>query len=154
MQENKYYTPSIEDFKVGYEYEQYHPSFYNNGGKVENRSIWNKNIIKEPLMYGDTLSRNIEKMFIRTQYLTDQQIIKEGWEPKEIYGDSVCIYQKGTKEEGFELVYNFQKHTLTFRKLYFFGLDEKYSNKELHLYCLECKSVNELRTLEKFFKIN
>lgn len=65
--ENKYYTPSIEDIRVGYECET----------QVDPYPYWVKTIIEN----GDCLNFIIEKDWqIRTSYLTKEQIEAEGWE--------------------------------------------------------------------------
>ena len=151
--ENKYYTPNIEDIRIGYEMEWLHKanenSFILDGVEIDTWFPWDYDSQGFSIK---AFKRFIENNTIRTPYLTDQQIVNEGWEPKEVFGDYVCIYQKVTKEKGFELVYNFEKHTLMFRKLYFYGLDEEYTNTKLSHDSLECKSINELRDLEKLFK--
>ena len=76
IETSHYYTPKIEDLHVGYEFETYIPRWTAEG---KNESKWVKKVFSEPLMYGDTLSSHIKSNFIRTPYLTKEQIEAEGW---------------------------------------------------------------------------
>lgn len=145
MEQNKYYTPSIEDFKIGYEYEQYRPSFYNDGGKVENKSTWNKDIIKEPLMYGDTLSKNIEKKYIRTPYLTKEQVVSfldrfYDFEDEDDDGSFSFKIGKGGLE--YSLFYTEMDRMLSIRE-----------DKDCY-YLGSCRCINDFKTICNLININ
>lgn len=138
IENNKYYTPDIEDIRVGYEYEQYHPKLYtNNDGEIENRSTWDKNIIKEPLMYGDTLSKNIEKKYIRTPYLTKEQIEAEGWE---IVQENYCVK-------------NQYRLSLLPNNMIHISVTNVSTVNMKTLFIGNCPSINEFRTICKLLNI-
>jgi len=76
MQENSYYTPDIQDFFSGYEYEMY------------NGYQWVPQVFPKP-WWEDTgmrgfisLTNSIKDEGVRTLYLTKEQIEIEGWKPK------------------------------------------------------------------------
>lgn len=155
---NQYYTPDISDIRIAYEYEQYHPRFYtNNEGEVENRSVWYKKTISEPLMYGDTLSSKINNKTIRVPYLTKEQIEVEGWfngvGENWFYknlsnvvkvNNEYFIDGKLISYEDYELHYNYNTHILII------GNEERN-----YLFQGYCFSINEFRYItNKLLNIN
>ena len=138
--ENKYFTPDIEDIHAGYECE------------LLIFDKWEPNIVKS---YTELRSVDecIKDKVIRVPYLTKEQIEAEGWELIQIYPKGACIFQKGTKEEGCELTYDFQEHRIHFTKLYFYGLDDEYTRTKLTWRSLECKDINTFRKIIKLLGI-
>ena len=49
---------------------------------------------------------------LRVPYLTKEQIEAEGWELIQIYPKGSCVFQKETKEDGYELTYDFTEYIL------------------------------------------
>lgn len=89
MEENKYYTPSIEEFRVGFEYE------YTTIGTVEvnpNRFIttpgktWLKEIVTEDFKFED-IRRSIFFKTIRVKYLDKEDIEGLGFKYSSNYAD-------------------------------------------------------------------
>jgi hypothetical protein len=121
-----YYTPSIEDIKVGYECE----------------ILWNYNYLPEnewckvKVLKGTTedfdlydFTSRIPKNEIRTPYLRKEQIEAEGWEQR---GDISYFYKKE-----YLVIYD-------------------YSNNRLLVFCKEeilvkgfCPSINEFKYITK-----
>lgn len=104
-EENKYYTPEIEEFYVGFEFEYY-----------LNTREWCKEIFGEKGIY-DLQAPEITKSHIRVKYLDRQDIEKLGWK---WYGGlhflecGTVKYNGGTdgfRQNGFELHYGYD--TLT-----------------------------------------
>ena len=145
--ENKYFTPDIEDMTVGYEVEQ----------------LINQKWKKELFAKGSYLPENndllqwahrcIIRNTLRVPYLTKEQIEAEGWELIQIYPKGSCVFQKGTKEDGYELTYDFTEHRITFAKLYFYYIDDKYTRTELAWRSLKCKDINTFRKICKLLEI-
>lgn len=66
MESSKYYTPELEEFHIGFEYE------------VKNR-IWDKVISTEDIDY-DSIDYHLSYKDIRTKYLNQEDIESLGWE--------------------------------------------------------------------------
>lgn len=72
--ENKYYTPSIEEFHAGFEYEMY------NGYRWITQEFPNP-WFRDSVMGGfKTLEKALENNFIRAKYIDQQDIESLGWE--------------------------------------------------------------------------
>lgn len=79
MESIKYYTPSIEDIRIGYEYQQLCGNPQDDISISE--SSWEKYKFPDPFV-GDRLNifkKVIETGIIRTPYLNKEQIEAEGW---------------------------------------------------------------------------
>ena len=146
--ENKYFTPDIEEMFVGCEFEMH-----------DTWGDWKKLILTEDLLKNPMVSlgsgneRAPWYWKFRVPYLTKEQIEAEGWELIQIYPKGACIFQKGTKEEGCELTYDFTEHRVHFTELYFYGLDDEYTRTKLTWRSLECKDINTFRKICKLLEI-
>jgi hypothetical protein len=149
--ENKYFTPDIEDICIGYEYEQLVTPLSESLSKSEPE--WMKCKFPDPFTIDRILLLYERKEQLRVPYLTKEQIEAEGWELIQIYPKGACIFQKGTKEEGCELTCDFTEHRVHFTKLYFYGLDDKYTRTKLTWRSLECKDINTFRKIIKLLGI-
>lgn len=101
-----YYTPSIEDFHVGFEYEE--NGFGQPRAFTEESSAWdmawNKCIIEEDFATPPIIN-GIENKTIRVKYLDHEDIVAEGWENcgkqiNESYGFSKDSYWLELYEDG------------------------------------------------------
>jgi hypothetical protein len=145
--ESAYFTPEIEDFYVGYEFQC---KVY--GEEDE----WVNCIYSRPtdeVFCKDSDDNIWTNDSLRVPYLTKEQIEAEGWELIQIYPKGACIFQKGTKEEGCELTCDFTEHRVHFTKLYFYGLDDEYTRTKLTWSSLECKDINTFRKICKLLRI-
>ena len=79
-EEEKYYTPSIEEFHEGFEYEV----------KNEYRNEWNKDIWDVISNYGDTKLYNLDVEKCRVKYLDKEDIESCGFKV-----DSIYSFKKG-----------------------------------------------------------
>ena len=146
--ENKYFTPDIEEMFVGCEVEM-HDTW---GGWK--KLILTEDLLKYPMVgLGSGNERAHWYWKFRVPYLTKEQIEAEGWELIQIYPKGACIFQKGTKEEGYELTCDFTEHRVHFTKLYFYGLDDEYTRTKLTWRSLECKDINTFRKICKLLEI-
>lgn len=145
--ENKYYTPELEDLHIGYECERKH---YKNGIApyelsqeqarefYKNSEIeWSKEIIRSLFNYTHLLMDN---EVIRTKYLDKEDIESLGWRQR----NSSNIFEKDKTYLSFNIYSNIPVIEI------FKNLEEKY----IFMYIGECKSINELRKLMKWLKIN
>lgn len=80
MTENKYYTPSIEELHIGFEYEM-------RTEDTEGNTVYEKNTIHEG--FGNVMRELIRIRCIRVKYLDKQDVEECGWkksaEQKELY---------------------------------------------------------------------
>jgi len=92
MEQNKYFTPNIEDMRVGYECEA-NPKFYS-----EQEDVWSPIIMKG---IGQEVIHYHSLGVYRTPYLTKEQIEAEGWKPANTGGlergcmNGRCAFTKG-----------------------------------------------------------
>lgn len=141
--ENKYFTPDIEDIRVGYECE------YRVGEKYD----WNKHIVEN--LYTDRdgygiseLESYLKEGNLRTPYLTKEQIEAEGWFILGVYPGEATIYKKGEHE----LLHSKNKIKITKVWKSFEGEpDERTHRKDI--YNGECKDINTLRVISKLLGI-
>lgn len=149
MNNELYYTPDIEDIRVGYECEIYMPQDIN----WENYN-WQKYIL-------ETKHFNNEQPYfpltskIRTPYLTKEQIEAEGWEFKET-NKIRYWYQKQSPEKGgnWHGYYIYEAKLIHDPEMNYLKI--LYSFNAVEDECVfegECKSINEFRTIMKLLKI-
>ena len=65
-----------------------------------------------------------------------KQIEKEGWELMYIYPEGDCVFQKGTKDDGYELVYSFKTKLISIARLDYFELDDRYRRLNLFFHSI------------------
>lgn len=80
MTDNKYYTPSIEEFHVGFEYEEkssgiWTKQIYDDISPILNQQIWDDHGV--PI---DTMSEYIKQEIVRIKYLDKLDIEELGFE--------------------------------------------------------------------------
>jgi len=132
----QYYTPEIEDFRVGYEYERL------------NDKTWNKETLESHMLYTPNIGeacdseiteilRDLHDNKIRVPYLTKEQIKAEGWELR-TEGYSRNFYEKGEES----LLVHHVGHWIIITDL-----------SEEQIYKGDCKSINEFRTIMKLLNI-
>jgi hypothetical protein len=85
--------------------------------------------------------------------LTEKQLNEIGWESKLIYSSGSIVLQKGTREEGYELIFNPEELTVHFSQLSYFGLDDIYRSHYLTLHPLKCKDLDLFNQLIKILEI-
>lgn len=136
--ENKYFTPDIEDFHVGYECEILKENWENFVFNVEE-------IIP---VFAKVNSKTIVSDKIRVPYLTKEQIEAEGWEHvggKLLSGD-FQDYQK----DNFSM-----RYATDTRKLSIMVRDPSFSNEHFQVTILkaECRDINTFRKIIKLLGI-
>jgi hypothetical protein len=146
--ENKYFTPDIEDFYVGYEFET----------KVYGEDdTWVKCIYSKPtdeLFCKDSDGNIWVNDSLRVPYLTKEQIEAEGWEYKHthkdlIYYDERIFFEKrksNKKEDIWTLQLEYYKNNLVRIQI-----DQGHDWKR---FLGECKDINTFRKIIKLLKIN
>jgi hypothetical protein len=145
METKQYYTPDARDLRIGYECELKQASY--DGGQ------WIKNVIdeEEACFHGDynenhfaDFASAIRFGTIRTPYLTQEQIVAEGWNVLQVYPDGGLIFEK-------------RNYELLFKKGERITITEVRESFELtireQLYKGSCPSINEFRTLCKLLSI-
>jgi len=138
MNEEKYYTPDISDLRVGYECETKDCS----DSRYDN---WAKTILT-PSFLDETYKIEgwIEQSYIRTAYLTKEQIEAEGWEYSfqegllEIHN---YIFKENTSAPPILLRHYPQMKAL------------RIIQEEQQLFKGQCPSINELRYISKLLNI-
>lgn len=154
-----YYTPELEDLRIGYEYQQ-HALLGINLDKTELRE-WQQTKISNPVNLYDILNHiEKEKNTIRVPYLTRDQIRAEGWFPVGDTDDKVSgwFYKDHPDIEVFNGEF-FLNDTLVPSENYDLFFDEKTRMVMIsdvdgeRLFNSVCKSINEFRYIIKILNI-
>ena len=145
---NKYYTPQLEDLFINYEFEY----------KInKNPEIWRKSNLWDISTIDEDCIKSAEyfisKNEIRTKYLDKEDIESLGYIYETNYGDFLS-FEKGNPYylNGQLLYYNLDNHLLriSINK-------ENYDNQGVPINQVifdgECKSINELKKILKYLKI-
>lgn len=142
----KYYTPNKEDLYIGYEYQ--HARVRKEGIPYDCEIVFEeyveywKNMILEDLKVPDVaFMLHLDSRFIRTLYLTKEQIEREGWKEDRGYYVKNNIYLSYNEEDN-----NF----ITIDAGDPFTSDACDND---FIFKGECKSINEFRKICKFLKI-
>lgn len=144
-QNSKYFTPNIEDIRVGYECE------------VESNSKWKHITVtaidsEENSIGTDNGGYWLAAQNLRVPYLTKEQIEADGWDFGSSYILIANFAEEGKDEEirigiknNYKLVYNFYTHKLKITE---------HNPDELVLFNRECKDINTFRLILKLLHIN
>ncbi len=131
QQQSKYFTPEIEDIRVGYECET----------RVEPYPNWVKSIIAT----GDDLNYiQWAEWEIRVPYLTTEQIEAEGWKEIEVSNSDLLVFG------------NFLKFEKDERQMSFFPNKMEiaiWTPFKIAHYHGECKDINTFRYITKLLNI-
>lgn len=163
--ENKYYTPNIEDVRIGYECEHTtHMSAFELNDT--NRIIKDKLYLPDVVSYLSWVMEDGEELskFVRTPYLTKEQIEAEGWE---MYSKGIDMWFEkevltaefdwsglcnlyGYKPYKLFLNYGEHDHKINIKCDFSGGADFSKSDTLFEGYC---PSINEFRYISKLLKI-
>lgn len=153
---NNYYTPEVGDLFVGYECEKQILDFSCMGNcdhlgwepyKIGQDGDWDKGL-REMKSYIFWSSR-----YLRTSYLTKDQIVGEGWVHKE-----GCLYIKGD-EKGHHFYAKYPYTTLKPNPLIIMEFTPSDREDPWSMCCTECRfngecpSINEFRYISKLLRI-
>ena len=150
--ENKYYTPTLDDIRLGYEYE------------INYSGYWKKLVITDFYTDGYGLGDvqevvakiNNNPNQIRIPYLTKEQIIAEGWELTNVLEED--DEGKDIFSTGFEKYINDDNwYSLVLKDNKIIIYKSWYRNNVCRLtrtvYYGKCPSINEFRTITKLLNI-
>lgn len=155
---DKYFTPEIKDIRIGYECE------------VESNNIWIPVILKSGIfedefcqMFQTTNNESYHYQDnIRVPYLTEEQIIKEGWKKIDIIrnGGSISFSKNINKENFYKLMYNYSNrikystniiiHKVNY-DLGMYGICP--TIEEEIIYNGDCKDLNTIKLIMKLLGI-
>ncbi len=158
MEENKYFTPEITDFYLGYQYE-YQPWDWKNKKYLDK---WVNGVYRKEKSLHKIEEKYIVTGHLRTKYLSKEDIEAEGWKFEEVIPGTFGIQKfsiKNNKIKGAD-----------FKTWFTLKFDGNYKFKYLQIYnefrggfnytestdCIfkgECKSVNEFRKIVKWLRI-
>lgn len=154
MQENKYYTPNIEDLFVGYEF-QYRSITTAHWAESAYHTLW----------YDMTDDSKIDDYFdleaIRTKYLDKEDIESEGWtyttilvEDDEEDDHFVDGYAKNMiSTDGLDRWYTLEEFSNNRIKIVYGYYNNSVSQTWKTLFEGKCPSLNELRKVSKLLGI-
>lgn len=127
--ENKYFTPDIEDFHIGYEFQRFIPR-----SNATEEECWETIKLSVNYLTLDEIDDEIIEKEIRVPYLTKEQIEAEGWKH---YGNN-CF---DLNSRWFCSWYPEQKRL------------EVYDNENENQFAGECKDINTFRKICKLLEI-
>ena len=142
--ENKYFTPNIEDFHVGYEYE--HEDIIPSGSSDYFKSVISKPSEIEHLFQGFDVG-----IGIRVPYLTREQIEAEGW--YKINNNYPIQTFKHPINVNVEVIYNYDTNYLFITipgKIMFTEPKIEYRASK---FSGKCKDINTFRKICKLLEI-
>jgi hypothetical protein len=141
--ENKYFTPDIEDIRVGYEYEKY---IAGSGNEYEKLTF--NGDLEQLQFFINCYRQNLQDGWLRVPYLTVEQIEAEGWEItfRELKPAPYKVDWINARKGDYDLWINLAIHDSM--KL---GIDK---TKWGILYRGHCKDINTFRQIIKLLKIN
>jgi hypothetical protein len=144
--ENKYFTPDIEDFHIGYECEL----LMNTNVSILNPTsnapefkpfIFEKNKIELLIELYDS---------IRVPYLTKEQIEAEGWKEEQMYLNGTFVMILGELNEGYELMFAEGNSQIVITRVWTLFDDQV---KRDNTYKGNCKDINTFRKIIKLLNI-
>jgi hypothetical protein len=148
-----YYTPCIEDIRIGYECEK-RESIYDNTLKVRGTGEWEK-ITVDITGHRNRLGRLIHfypMIELRVPFLTKEQIEAEGWKYTG-RGTDIWFKKEGIilRDDGHHfteivLQYGLHDHRLAIRPKFVGGEEDKFFEGE-------CKDINTFRLIMKLLYI-
>lgn len=148
----KYFVPDIEDFRVGYEYEQLED--LSDGTRTDKwikRKIENNYTIHFPSILEEIINGNI-----RVPYLTKEAIEEESWEEESnewlnLDNPKECAigFRKGTYQLSF--ADHIELYCSITASVYIIKIYDYY--RQNLVYLGECKDINSFRTIMKLLKI-
>jgi len=132
----EYFTPSIEDIRVGYECE------------MRQRNIWEFYRIQ----WNDCLSDFVDMDGIRVPYLTKEQIENEGW--KFIHSSSWETGDLiGFEKDDWIISYNLKTKVMTISFKYASAWNIEIYGPLIYSYRGPCKDINTFRQICKLYNI-
>ncbi len=159
--ENKYFTPSIEDIRVGYECEfllKEYPTPSSSAIEAWVKAQFTKyglklvDTISERTIDYPTPFNSLENGYVRVPYLTKEQIEAEGWELIALYNNPNRIpFRKGN----FFLILDTRAQIPMIDMVFIDpALYETLLNAEKFHLMLDCKCINTFRYICKLLNIN
>ena len=143
MEEQKYFTPDLEDIKVGYEFEliDYASNNYN---QDKSTCKWDSHVLKKEDIFShykedsflETCVSYLYSKHLRVPYLTKEQIENEGWGFIQQIGNTLFF-----KKKDFELTFNDNYININNFGEYDLG------------YWGQCKDINTFRYICKLLEI-
>lgn len=155
---NKYFTPSIEDIRVGYKCEIFN--------KVVGE-YWDGETFIEPewqplemnkYALGQDWSNRIFHQTIRVPYLTKEQIEAEGWKSFDLskgfaYRAGVPSYRFGFTKDNYFVVLDTRKYHIEIGALDVLKIDFLPEFPETFRVTIPCKDINTFRYINKLLGI-
>jgi len=160
--ENKYYVPSREDFREGFEYEKLHCT-YSTSDFTLISSQWIKHVFDDFTSSENyLLDEEFQNNSIRVPFLTKEQIEEEGWKfnylgKNDWFKGNIPILPYNEVDYPFELWFKLDKYWLGFyksiHKIVILEKSEEYPEGESILFKGTIPSINEFRYISKLLGI-
>ncbi len=143
----KYYTPTIEEFHLGFEYEE----------QVD--GTWIERIVRESIMYIDNTQKqfkgiafSIEKNPVRVKYLNREDIESCGWKQSGLNDDTLFI-RKNDRDFVFNINYGRPIIQELFIKDRGDGIEMPDHSKTITMFIGQIKNKSELQRIMKQLNI-
>lgn len=148
--EQKYFTPEIEDLRVGYECEIGILDYSSTGPIKE----WEKYIIGQGVEFTNSLrERNPYRLpspeFLRVPYLNQKQIEGEGWVFMDVFAESIRFHKNFSGKSWYQLTWEEKSKWLVIER----KSNESDSNNSHNKFTGYCKDINTLRFILKLLAI-
>ena len=137
----KYFRPAKEDIHIGYEIESYEWSMDEAGDPALNYDRWVPVKLEQPFVQ-TILQYGVNG--IRVPYLTDQQIVDEGWEKT---FDNASLFNKKIEDYTYFISHN-DEHKIEMSKI-----KDLRNDSSIQLFNGKCPSINEFRFICKLIGV-
>lgn len=142
MNENKYYTPDLEDLCVGYEGEI--------NMSLNQDPAWYDYFIKNPYEIGE-VSTHINRSLIRTPYLTMEQIYAEDFSVWDNDGTGIIRFSCGDEKSIGSVLGRYEPKS---KKLTLTIVDEAYLLGDSSInFDGKCRCINDFRKILKMLQL-
>ena len=137
--ENKYFTPDMEDFHIGYECEISTPTIWKSGKFPEILEL-NSELDE----FGKDSLMKAAHAILRVPYLTKEQIEAEGWNKAKVPIVTINndFYEIPYIKDNFRIDYNFKNNLINILE-----------NNGKNLFYGKCKDINTFRKICKLLEI-
>lgn len=145
MENDKYFTPDIEDMSVGCEFEM-----DDTWGGWKKLTLTKELLVNPMVGLGSGNERSPWYHRIRVPYLTKEQIEAEGWEEEQMYRNGTFVMILGELNKGYELTFTEGNSRIVITKVWTLFDDQV---KRDNIFKGNCKDINTFRKIIKLLEI-
>jgi len=153
--DNKYYTPNIEEFHIGFEYEVFQSSTKESMKYSAKQDVW-IDIIHNVSLTLLSVKEILRDDLVRVKYLDKEDVAELDWKITKEYSCEFEAQYKVSEYEFYDLTYEQEEHRLTIEKFYQSKMIAKPINQydSVTVFIGIIKNKSELKRIIKQLNIN